>query len=650
MNKRFLLACFSGFLALAQARAQLAITEVMTSEADSTHPDWWELTNFGTNNVDITGYSWNDDSHGGFSGADTASFAGVIVHPGEAIIVAEQKGAVTSGDTFRTWWGISAGVQVVVLNAADPGLGATGDSVRLWSTNIASMGMATNGLDLDQAPNFLVDRVDTIAATAGRSQFFNTNNGTFGFSSTNGIAGAFVAATTADVGSPGIASTNPAPIVIAIQPTNVLVNVGSPAVFQITAYGLPKPRFQWLFNGQPVDPTRISVGFTVTNNLCRGTLIVTNAQVTNAGTFRVVVTNGFQTVVSSNATLTVNTGPLAPVFTKTPPTNLFAYPGQTVVLQANAFGNPPPVFRWQFDGTNLDGQTDSQITFPVSGTNQSGNYTIIATNSAGSTNASVVLTITPKPNLRITEIQASEATNSDGSTLGHGDWWELSNLGSFPVNLQGYRFDDNSYSLSQAVTLTSDATIAPGESIVLCEDMTPDEFRAWWGADQLPPNLQIVDYHGSAVSFSGTGDALTLWNAVAITESDSIDSVSISTATTGVTFGFDPYTKTFFGFAPDGLSVAGVNGAFVAAVNGDIGSPGTIVTYPRFTSLSLTNGGAQLSWASQSNYTYTVQGKTNLADANWTTLTNVTAGAGNVWNWVDTTTSSQRFYRLILNP
>src|ERR1039457_6926735 len=80
MNKRFLIACFSGFLALAQARAQLAITEVMTSEADSTHPDWWEVTNFGTNNVDITAYSWQADSHGGFSGADTASFAGVIVH------------------------------------------------------------------------------------------------------------------------------------------------------------------------------------------------------------------------------------------------------------------------------------------------------------------------------------------------------------------------------------------------------------------------------------------------------------------------------------------------------------------------------------------------------------------------------------------
>ena len=99
-----------------------------------------------------------------------------------------------------------------------------------------------------------------------------------------------------------------------------------------------------------------------------------------------------------------------------------------------------------------------------------------------------------------------------------------------------------------------------------------------------------------------------------------------------------------------GLSVAGVNGAFIAAVNGDIGSPGTIVAYPRFTSLALTNGGAQLSWASQSNYTYTVQSKTNLADANWTTLANITAGVGDVWSWIDTTTSSQRFYRLILNP
>jgi hypothetical protein len=348
----------------------------------------------------------------------------------------------------------------------------------------------------------------------------------------------------------------------------------------------------------------------------------------------------------------VNTAPFAPIFTQTPTTtNLYVYLGQTVRFTVSAFGNPPPTFLWQFNGTNIDGQTDSQYVFGLNNTNQAGIYTAIATNSAGGTNASVVLTITPKPNLRITEIMSSEMAGG-----GHNDWWELSNLGTFSVNLQGYRFDDNSaFNLppfSQALTINNSVIIAPGESIVFVEDMTPDEFRTWWGPENLPANLQIITYHGAGISFSGTsGDALTVWNAVGTTDfdlGDFIDSVGVAVETNGISFCYNPYNNTFPGTTPDGLSVLGVNGAFAAAVNGDIGSPGTIVNLPKFTGITQTNGGMQLSWISQSNFVYTVQCKTNLTDANWTTLTNTTAG-NNLWTFKDTTTNKQRFYRLILN-
>ena len=668
MIKRFLTACFIGFCVFSEARAQLAITEVMTS-ATGSNPDWWELTDFGTNSVDLTGSCWNDDSHGGFGGAlNTSEFTGVIIHPGESIIFTEQKGPIVTAADFRNWWGISANVQVIACLVSDPGLGAGGDTVRLWSTNLAALvsaGYNTNGLDLQQAPDFLVDRVDTTAATMGFSQAPNTNNGTFGINSAIGVNGAFQAATTVDVGSPGVALTNAGPIVITNidgtsgQPASVLANIGTTATFQITAFGYPKPRFQWLFNGVPVDTNLIQTEqtvFTITNNFSRSTLTITNVQITNAGTFRVVVTNifqnGSQSVVSSNAVLTISTSPLAPVFTQKPsPQNFYAYLGQTVTLNAAAFGNPPPTFQWQHNNVNINGQTDSQFSLALSDTNQSGNYTVVASNSAGSTNASILLTVTPlPPKLRITEILATEATNSNGSSLGHNDWWELSNLGTFPVNLQGFRFDDNSDSLLQALTITNNIIISPGESIVLVEDMTPDDFRTWWGATNLPPNLQIITYHGAGVSFSGTsGDSLELWNAAAQTESDLIDSVSIaSTDDSAVSYCYDPYGNFIFGINPDSLSILGVNGAFAAAVNGDIGSPGTIVNYPKIIGITPTSGGAQLSWISQSNFVYAVQCKTNLTDANWTTLTNTTAG-GNLWSFIDTTAAAQRFYRVVLN-
>ena len=52
-------------------------------------------------------------------------------------------------------------------------------------------------------------------------------------------------------------------------------------------------------------------------------------------------------------------------------------------------------------------------------------------------------------------------------------------------------------------------TIAPGESVVFVESMTPDEFRRWWGPANLRPDLQIIPYAGAALSLSSLGDAMS---------------------------------------------------------------------------------------------------------------------------------------------
>src|SRR5262249_22623320 len=144
-----------------------------------------------------------------------------------------------------------------------------------------------------------------------------------------------------------------------------------------------------------------------------------------------------------------------------------------------ATGSPTPWYQWMLDGKELDGQTNAQLTLMLTDTNQTGTYSVGVTNVAGSTNASFFLTVTPKPDLAITEAMSSEAKSQ--TSLATSDWWELSNLGNFAVNLQGYRFDDDHDSFSDAFTITSAVTIQPGESIILVEDMTAANFRAWWG-------------------------------------------------------------------------------------------------------------------------------------------------------------------------
>ena len=327
------------------------------------------------------------------------------------------------------------------------------------------------------------------------------------------------------------------------------------------------------------------------------------------------------------------------------PVNLEAYVGQTPVFTVQATGSPAPAYQWQFNGTNLLGETNSQLTLSLTRTNQAGTYSIIVTNVAGGTNVSFVLTVTPRPNLVITEAMSSEAKKAAGVTISTSDWWELSNLGNFPVNLQGWRFDDDHESFSDADTITNAVTIAPGESIILVEDMTPVDFRTWWGPQNLPPQLQIITY--PSIGFSSDGDAIYLWNAAASTVTDTVASVVFPAATKGVSFGYNPVSNTF-----GGLSVAGQNGAFAAPVNGDIGSPGTILNRPRFTQLGTGGGGGfNMSFVTQSNLVYSIEYKNNLSDPDWTTLTNFTA-TSNLFSFNDLPagTNSTRFYRVVVTP
>jgi hypothetical protein len=86
---------FSAFITVMAAHAQLVITEVMSQASTNLgtalvaqNSDYWELSNFGTNALDLTGYKWNDDA-GGLAGADSTPFQGLIVAPGQSVVFVE---------------------------------------------------------------------------------------------------------------------------------------------------------------------------------------------------------------------------------------------------------------------------------------------------------------------------------------------------------------------------------------------------------------------------------------------------------------------------------------------------------------------------------------------------------------------------------
>ena len=91
---------------LADASAQLAITEVMSSAAITSNgapvqqqSDWWELTNFGPDPIDLTDYYWTDNQ-------DTPlvySFQGLEIGAGKSVIFF-RAGSTPDERRFREWW------------------------------------------------------------------------------------------------------------------------------------------------------------------------------------------------------------------------------------------------------------------------------------------------------------------------------------------------------------------------------------------------------------------------------------------------------------------------------------------------------------------------------------------------------------------
>ena len=597
-NRTLLTAGALAVLGMCSASGQLAITEINSSAATNLGPtvvsqdsDWWELTNFGTNTVDLTGYKWNDNQ-GGLITADPAPFNGLTIGPGESIIFFQTNvPSSTNAEQFRRWWGLNPSVQAVVFFAN--GLGSTGDGIRLWGPSAVD--------DAD-----VVDSVDFGVALRGSTFVYNRSTGLFDTYSTNGTDGAFKAQTTDDVGSPGT-TAGPVPLAITGQPTNTSVNPGDTAVFTVVASGLPRPAYQWFFSGAPIAGARFA------------SLFVTNAQSDNLGAYSVALDNGVTALTSSEATLGLNAQPEPPQFVISPrDKNVFV--GQSVTLAALASGVPQPTYQWRFNGADLAGATDVTYTIPSVALADAGSYSVVARNSLGAATNQATLVVTPRPRLVITEIMAAESTN--GGFGGHNDWWEVSNLDDFPVVLDGYRFDDSSATMAAAVTFTNHFTIAPGESVVFVESMTPDEFRRWWGPANLPPDLQIIPYAGAALSLSSLGDAINLWNSDATEDFDTISSEVFSTATAGVSFGYDADTQTF-----GELSEEGLRGAWRAPENGDIGSPGYLRNplEPRIIRFTKEGSICRLRWSAEPNTNYTLEFRSGLGSADWTPLSTTLA-------------------------
>ena len=173
---------------VSSASAYLRVTEVMSSSGTGGTNDWFEVTNYGSGGVDITGFRMDDNS---FSFANSVLLSGITsIGAGESVIFVESTSSTFDTAAFRTFWGGLSGVQVGFYNGSGAGVSFSsgGDGAVVFNasgteaTARATFGAATTGSSFyfDLAPNTgIVSTVGTIGTQvtfATTSSLVNTGS------------------------------------------------------------------------------------------------------------------------------------------------------------------------------------------------------------------------------------------------------------------------------------------------------------------------------------------------------------------------------------------------------------------------------------------------------------------------------------------
>ncbi len=200
-----------------------------------------------------------------------------------------------------------------------------------------------------------------------------------------------------------VTAPNVAPV-FTTQPAGQSVLLGSSVTLTAAASGTPAPTYQWRKDGANVS------GATA------GTLSLPSAQLSDSGTYVVVATNSVGSVTSNAAILTVASATVAPAFTLQPA-------GQTVNVGANvtftvaASGSPTPTLQWRKNGAAIPGATANTFTLASVQATDAGDYSAVATNSAGSaTSNTATLQVTVANAAPVFSVQPADQSVLVGAT------------------------------------------------------------------------------------------------------------------------------------------------------------------------------------------------------------------------------------------
>ncbi|MGC3978143.1 MAG: lamin tail domain-containing protein [Paludibacteraceae bacterium] len=195
----------------------------------------------------------------------------------------------------------------------------------------------------------------------------------------------------------------------------------------------------------------------------------------------------------------------------------------------------------------------------------------------------IVILMALTTSVSYTQVRITEAMSSSGSG-GTNDWIELTNLGTIAVDITGWKMDDSSYAVANAVAFVGVTSIPAGKSVIFLEtdDPTTDvaAFKTFWGTSLDAISIGSYPSSGKGVGLSGNGDGVIIFDASDI----EITRVTVPVATTGSSFYWvyktDNTVETNGAVSVTGTITGGTaNQITIKSTNalGNIGSPGTAV-------------------------------------------------------------------------
>lgn len=202
---------------------------------------------------------------------------------------------------------------------------------------------------------------------------------------------------------------------IATQPTALSVNVGASASFNVVASGTAPLAYQWRKNGTAITGAT-SAGFNISS-----------AQLADAATYSVIVSNAAGSATSTGAELTVIAPPpppppVAPSITSQP-TAVNVNVGASATFSVVASGTAPLAYLWRKNGTAITGATSASFNLASAQLADAGTYSVMVSNGAGTvTSVGAQLTVNvppppPPPPPSSTVYQAENAIRSGTGTI-----------------------------------------------------------------------------------------------------------------------------------------------------------------------------------------------------------------------------------------